>query len=146
MRSLMLASRLNTLEGRYLIAGGYNTAVGIVLYLVFFGLLADRFHYMVLLTANYVLGTLNGYLAYKLFVFRTSAGYLGEYLRFNMVHLGGMAFNYVALPLLVEIAGLTPFISQGLIILALIVASFILHKRFTFRRPGQTQSGPSTHE
>jgi putative flippase GtrA len=128
-----IAYRLNTLEGRYVLAGAYNTAVGIVLYLVFFGILGDRFHYMALLTANYVLGTLNGFLAYKLFVFRSSSGYFAEYLRFNMVHLAGIAVNYAALPLLVEVAGLTPFIAQGLIIIALVIASFILHKRFTFK-------------
>lgn len=129
----MLPGRFNSLETRYVLVGGYNTVVGILLYLFFFGVLGERYHYMLLLTANYVLGTLNGYLAYKFLVFRTTSGYLAEYLRFNVVHLAGILVNYIALPLLVELARLGPFAAQGLIILALIVASFLLHKRFTFR-------------
>jgi putative flippase GtrA len=126
---------LKNQEARYVLAGGYNTAVGIVLYLLLFGLFQQKVHYLVLLALNYLLGTLNGYLAYKIFVFRTRASYLAEYLRFNIVHMSGMAVNFIALPILVEWAGLTPFVSQGLIVAALIVASFVLHKRFTFRKP-----------
>lgn len=139
---MTLLDRINTLEARYVIVGGYNTAVGLLLYLFFFGVLGERFHYMLLLTANYILGTLNGYLAYKLLVFRTSSNYMAEYVRFNAVHLAGMAVNYAALPILVEMAGLRPFVAQGLIILALIVASFVLHKRFTFKRREATRARP----
>ena len=130
---MTLLKHIDSPEARYVIAGGYNTAVGILLYLFFFGVLGERFHYMLLLTANYILGTLNGYLAYKLFVFKTSSGHLAEYLRFNVVHLAGIAVNYAALPILVELAGLTPFLAQGLIIMMLIVTGFVFHKRFTFR-------------
>jgi putative flippase GtrA len=137
-----MLARINSLEGRYVIAGGYNTAVGILLYLFFFGLLEGRYHYLILLTANYALGTINGYLAYKLFVFRTRSGYLAEYLRFNAVHLAGIVVNYVTLPLLVELAGLRPFVAQGIIILVLIGASFVLHKRFTFRQHGAPRGTP----
>jgi putative flippase GtrA len=119
---------------RYIVAGCYNTAVGIVLYLVLFGLLQEKVHYLLLLALNYLLGTLNGYLAYKMFVFKSRVSYLGEYLRFNIVHISGMAVNFVALPVLVEWVGLTPFVSQGLIVVTLILASFVLHKRFTFRK------------
>ena len=130
---MTLLERIDSQEARYVIAGGYNTAVGILLYLLFFGVLGERFHYMLLLTAMYVLGTLNAYFSYKLFVFKTSSNYLAEYVRFNLVQLAGIAVNYVALPLLVELAGFKPFPAQGLIILTLVIANYFLHKRFTFR-------------
>jgi putative flippase GtrA len=137
-----MLARINSLEGRYVIAGGYNTAVGILLYLFSFGLLEDRYHYLVLLTANYAVGTINGYLAYKIFVFKTRSGYLAEYLRFNAVHLVGIVVNYVTLPLLVEFAGLRPFVAQGIITFVLIIASFVLHKRFTFAQRGAPGGTP----
>jgi putative flippase GtrA len=131
-----MLSRINSLEGRYVIAGGYNTAVGLLLYLFFFGVLGERYHYLLLLTVSYAIGTINGFLAYKFFVFRTRAGYLAEYLRFNAVHLVGIAVNYISLPVLVEFAGLKPFTAQGLIVIMLIVSSFVLHKHFTFKQRG----------
>jgi len=120
---------------RYLVAGAYNTAVGLLLYLLFFGLLQNSFHYMLLLLMNHLVGTLNSYLSYKLFVFRTSGGVVAEYLRFNLVHGIGIAANFLALPVLVELAGLSPFAAQGLIIAVLIVANFFLHKGFSFGLP-----------
>ena len=130
----MILDRIKSQEVRFVVVGAYNTGVGLALYLVLFGLLEHRFHYMLLLTVNYILGTLNGYLAYKYLVFRSSANYLAEYLRFNAVQLVGIAINYVALPLLVEIVHLTPFLAQGIIIAVLIAMNYVLHKHFTFRQ------------
>ena len=129
----MILERVRSQEIRFVVVGAYNTAFGIAVYLLLFGLLENHFHYMLLLTVNYVLGTLNGFLAYKFLVFRSSAGYFWEYLRFNTVHLAGIVVNYIALPILVEIVRLTPFAAQGMIIAVLIVMSYILHKHFTFR-------------
>ena len=130
----MTLERVRSQEARYVVVGAYNTAVGLALYALLFGLLENRFHYLLLLTVNYVLGTLNGFLAYKFWVFRSSSGYFLEYVRFNAVHLVGIVVNYIALPFLVEIVRLTPFVAQGMIIAVLIVTSFVLHKRFTFRQ------------
>ena len=130
----MTLERVRSQEARYVVVGAYNTAVGLALYALLFGLLENRFHYLLLLTVNYVLGTLNGFLAYKFWVFRSSSGYFLEYVRFNAVHLAGIVINYIASPILVEFVRLTPFVAQGMIIAVLIVMSFVLHKRFTFRQ------------
>lgn len=130
----MILDRIKSQEVRFVVVGAYNTAIGLALYLLLFGLLEHRFHYMLLLTVNYILGTLNGYLAYKLLVFRSSSGYLAEYVRFNAVHLAGIVINYIALPVLVEVVHLTPFLAQGIIVAVLIVMSYVLHKHFTFRQ------------
>ena len=129
----MILDRIKSQELRFVVVGAYNTAFGLALYLLLFGLLEHRFHYMLLLTVNYILGTLNGYLAYKFLVFRSSSGFLAEYVRFNAVHLVGIVINYIALPVLVEIFRLTPFLAQGIIIAVLIVMNYFLHKHFTFR-------------
>ena len=137
----MILERIKSQEARFVIVGAYNTAFGLALYVVLFGLLEHRFHYMLLLTVNYIVGTLNGFLAYKLLVFRSSAGHLFEYLRFNAVHLAGIVINYIALPVLVEIVRLSPFLAQGIIIAVLIVMSYVLHKHFTFRQRGKDSKG-----
>jgi putative flippase GtrA len=129
----MNLDRIRSQELRYVVVGAYNTAFGLLLYFLLFGLLERSAHYLVLLTANYVLGTLNGYIAYKLLVFRSGNSPFLEYLRFNMVHLAGAGVNYLALPALVEIVGFSPFVAQGMIVAALIVVSYVLHKHFTFK-------------
>lgn len=129
-------TRLNVLlcdqRARFLIAGGYNTVAGVALYFFFFGMLGDRFHYLVLLVMNHMVGTANGFLSMKLFAFRAPGAWFGQYLRYNLVFVIAFCFNLVALPFLVEVIHMTPFAAQGLIMVIVIFGSFFAHQHFSF--------------
>ena len=119
---------------RYLIAGGWNTVFGyfcgIALY---YGLDGKDNLIFVGITAN-ILSITMAFLTYKLYVFHTKGNWLIEYFRTYLVYgLSGI----VSLGILwVLVTGLQlPFwLSQGVVIILTIFASYILHGRFTFKK------------
>lgn len=122
---------------RYLAAGGWNTIFG---YGSFVGLyhiaVALNLHYLVALTASQVLATTNAFMMYKHFVFKTQGDYLREYFRFSAVYWVLFLFNLVLLPILVNTAHIGPVLAQGIILPVTVVASYLVHSRFSFKRAG----------
>lgn len=121
---------------RYLLVGGWNTGFA---YVVFTGLVLafPDLHYMVVLLLTHAIGTVNAFLTYRYLVFRVRGNFLVDLGRFVLVYIGAFAFNLVALPLLVEGAGLHVIFVQGLIVAVTVVSSYLGHKHFSFRRPRQ---------
>ncbi len=60
---------------------------------------------------------------------------LREFATFASFYLFNYAANWAALPLLVEIAGISPIIAQLGFTVVLVVGSWFWHNRVTFRRP-----------
>jgi putative flippase GtrA len=127
---------------RFLVAGGWNTVFG---YLVFAGLtylLSDRLAhgYMVAAVLANIAAITNSYLTYKFGVFRTKGNYLREYLRFYLVYGGAAIASLAALP--VVVLGLrwvigdvpaVPYIAQAIIMPFVILYSYFGHKEYSFR-------------
>jgi putative flippase GtrA len=126
--------RLRSEHVRYLAVGGWNTAFA---YAVFAGLhLAFlSLNYMVVLLVTHAIGTMNAFLTYRYLVFRVSGTFFTDLARFALVYVGAITFNLVALPVLVEGAGLDVLLVQGLIVSVTVVSSYLGHKHFSFRRP-----------
>ena len=124
---------------RYLMVGGWNTAFA---YAVFAGLHLGfpDLNYMVVLLLTHAIGTLNAFLTYRWIVFRVRGRFFTDLGRFVLVYAGAFAFNLVALPVLVEGAGLNVLFVQGLIVTVTIVSSYLGHKHFSFRRPAADAS------
>jgi putative flippase GtrA len=59
-----------------------------------------------------------------------------------MVYLGALAFNLVALPGLVEWAGLPVLVAQAIVVLISACGSFVLHRGFSFARREKDTVGP----
>lgn len=119
---------------RFLIAGGVNTAFGLAIYpLLLLGVPAFRTHYMVALAIAQAVSLCFAFATHKLAVFRTRGNWLREFAAFASFYLANYAANWVALPLLVEVAGLPPVIAQTGFTVLLIVGSWFWHSRVTFR-------------
>ena len=73
------------------------------------------------------------YALQKTFVFRTRGNLAAEFARFSSFYLGIYAVNWVALPLLVEVAGLRPSGAQVGFALVTVVGSYFFHTKLTFR-------------
>ena len=119
---------------RFLVVGGINTLFGLAIYPALqwaFPPLQRR--YMVALLIAQGVSLVWAYTLQKLFVFRTRGDILPEFARFCSFYLGIYAVNWAALPLLVEVAGLTPWVAQLGFAVVTVIGSWFFHSRLTFR-------------
>jgi putative flippase GtrA len=124
----------NETQIRFLIAAGINTAFGLSIYpilLLSFAIL-NR-HYLWALAIAQALSLLFAFAVYKIAVFRTQAGIVGEFGKFASFYLINYAANWIALPLLVEGAGIPPILAQIAFSLVLMLGSWFWHSRITFK-------------
>jgi putative flippase GtrA len=125
--------RLHETKVRFLLAGALNTVVGLAAYPALFFLLAPlKLHYMVVLGITQVACVAFAYLTNKFLVFRTVGNYIRESGKFVLFHLSYFLVNLVALPLLVEIFGMSPIWGQTLFAVAVIITSYFWHSHITF--------------
>ena len=127
-----LADRHQT-KFRFLLAGAFNTTVGLAVYPALYFLAAPlKFHYLTILTISQVVCIAIAFLTNKFLVFRTSGNYLRESGKFITFHLSYFLVNLAALPALVELAGMNPVWAQTLFAVLVIVSSYFWHSRITF--------------
>jgi putative flippase GtrA len=125
--------RLHETKVRFLLAGALNTVFGLAAYPTFFFLLAPlKLHYMVVLGITQVTCVAFSYLTNKFLVFQTVGNYLRESGKFVLFHLSYFLVNLIALPLLVEIFGMSPVWGQTLFAVAVIITSYFWHSNITF--------------
>ena len=118
---------------RFLIAGAFNTTIGLALFPAIYFLAAPmKLHYLVILTISQVLCISFAFLTSKFLVFRTSGNYLRETGKFLTFHLTYFLVNLAALPALVEFVGMNPVLAQTLFAVLVIVTSYFWHSRITF--------------
>lgn len=90
---------------RFLFAGGFNTLVGYIIFVVFLFLMKNLFHYQFILLLSYIPTTMVSFLTFKFLVFKTKGKWKKEYLK--VVMSSGVVYitNIVCLYLLVELLG-----------------------------------------
>jgi len=121
---------------RFLVAGVLNTGFGLAIYPLLMWTsqyLAE--HYMVALIIAQATSLLFAFTTYKLGVFRAGGRTARQFGLFSSFYLFNYAANWVALPLLVEVAHIPPIIAQLGFALVLMIGSYFWHSRVTFRKP-----------
>jgi putative flippase GtrA len=118
----------------YLLVGGWNTVFGYGAFALLYYFLSGFIHATIILTLCYILSITNAYIGYKIFVFKTKGNVLREYFRFYVVYGGAFLINLILLPVFMSYLILSAYVSQAMITMMTIVGSYILHKKFTFRK------------
>ncbi len=119
---------------RFIIAGAANTALGLALYPVLLWAVPHlRTHYLVALGIAQVVCLAFAFATHKFGVFRTRGNLARELAAFAGFYLVNYAANWAALPLLVELGGVSPVSAQVGFTLAAIAGSWFWHSRVTFR-------------
>jgi putative flippase GtrA len=117
----------------YLLVGGVNTAIGLGAFPALYFLATPyQLHYMIVLVISQIFCVTVAFFTNKHFVFRTRGNYLTEYLRFSAFYWGYFTFNLILMPLLVEIFGINPVVSQVPISAGIILISYFWHSKVTF--------------
>jgi len=127
---------------RFLIVGGINTVVGYALFVAFELTLGDYIGYLGSLYASYVLATGLAFVLHRRFTFRVNGtgNVLLDFLRFASVYVVSLAINTVALPILIELAGMNSLAAQAIIVVVTTLVSYFGHKLFSFRRAAEPRS------
>lgn len=122
----------------FLIVGGINTGVGF-LWFVFFQLtIGQVWGYLVALVFSHITSMICAFLMQRYFVFRVRGHWWRDLYRFEIVQLGTLAINFIALPFLVQVVHLNPIPAQAIITAVTVVLSWFGHRHFSFRRKEPT--------
>jgi putative flippase GtrA len=121
---------------RYLLVGIWNTAFAYLLFFVLYFLLHRFVHYLVIAVITYELSVANAFVCHRWLVFKSRGPLLAEFLRYNLTYLGALTWGLGGLMFCVEILGVPPLISQVFVSTVSIVVTFVLHKKYSFGRPG----------
>ena len=128
----------------YLVVGGWNTVAGYgafaILYYFYGAVLSDP----VILVGSYVFAIANAYVGYRYVAFRSHEPILREFPRFSLVYLATLAVNLVVFPVALGLLPLGAYAVQALFMVGVIIASYLAHRHFSFRRP--VSDVPAAHE
>jgi putative flippase GtrA len=126
------ASPENKKKVRYLAVGFWNTVFSYAAFVVLYYLTHAHLHYMLILVLSQIVGLTNAYICYKLLVFKTKGNIVREYLRFYVVYGTTFIVNLVLIAFFVELLGINPVISQGIIAVVVVTMAYFGHSRFSF--------------
>jgi putative flippase GtrA len=121
----------------YLVVGGWNTVFGYGVWAVLQYLLGSYVHYLVVVVLSWPLAVLNAYLGYRLLVFHSHGPLLTELPRFSLVYLATLIANLALLPIALNALPLSIYTVQAVFTAAVVVASYLGHKYYSFRRRWQ---------
>lgn len=124
----------HALKLRFLVVGGVNTLVGIVMYPLLYELLVPmRAHYNWLLVLSQIICITNSYFTNKYWVFKIKTGGLWQYLKFTAYYNLIFLVNLGLLPLLVAMLQVSPAKIQVVINILLAIGSYFWHACLTFK-------------
>jgi len=121
----------------FLIVGGINTVLGLVLFIGFQFTLGDHVGYLGSLVLAYAVALAVAFSLHRRFVFRVRGHILRDYARFVLVNLGAFGTNAVLLSAFAELTPLPVIPAQVLALGLTLVLSFFGHRLFSFRRPAE---------
>lgn len=127
-----LRTRLADQRVRFVIVGAWNTLFGYLAFLTLYACLHDSLHYLIIGVLAHFVAVVQAFTAHRVFVFRSHAGWVAEFARFNLVQLASLCYGLAGLWLLVSIAHLNPLVAQGAVLLTAVALTYIAHRRFTF--------------
>lgn len=119
---------------RFVAVGAWNTLFGVVIYGLLLAAFRGRLHYLAVLVVAHLLAVTNAFVAHRRITFRVEGNIVVDWLRFNLSYLGLLGVGLVSMPFLVEVAGLRPFVANGIVLVVSTLVSFVVHKRISFRR------------
>lgn len=118
---------------RFLVIGVVNSAFGFGVFAALQATLGTVTHYLVVLVVAQVVAVLEAYVLQRVVVFRARGRWWRDLVRFSGVYVVALGVNAALLPLLVEVAHLPVLLAQAIVMAAVALGTFVVHRSFTFR-------------
>jgi putative flippase GtrA len=130
---------------RFVLIGGVNTVVGYALFAALDVGVGHWIGYLGSLYGSYALAVPLAFVLHRRFTFRVagSGSTFVDFVRFASVYVVSLAINTALLPLLVEVAHLSPLVAQAITIVVTTLMSYFGHKLFSFRRGSRPPAATS---
>lgn len=120
---------LNSRFFKFLVSGGLNTLICLLLYWV---LIKFNVNYILASTLMFIFGVVEGYILSAIFVFKHKIN-LAHLAKYTLVYLSSYAVNIIVLTGLVELIGFSHFMAQVVTSAVVAVLNFFLVKVFVFK-------------
>ncbi|MET7772777.1 GtrA family protein [Nocardia sp. NPDC005366] len=122
-------------ELAFAVVGGFNTALGITMTVVWLSVLGERTQPFVAVALAYAVSIVVAFVLHRTLVFRVRGHALRDFLRFCAVNSGGLLLNALLIELAVTVLHF-PEKPSAVIIMGLVaIASFFGHRYISFHRP-----------
>lgn len=121
-------------RARYLLAGSWNTVFGYCIGVLFYYLLHNLFHTLVIIVLANILNISMSFLTYKIFVFKTRGNWVFEYIRCYVVYGNIALIGMLLIWALVDFFMVPFWIAQALVLVVSVTLSYVAHARFTFKK------------
>lgn len=115
---------------RFLLVGGWNTLISILLFGMVLKLMQD---YKISLFISHIISVFHSFVNLRIFVFQSKGHFWKEYFKVNCVYTVYFLLNFVMLFASVELLKLHAFFSQSVITCILVIISYLANKHFTFK-------------
>ncbi|MBN2676020.1 MAG: GtrA family protein [Alphaproteobacteria bacterium] len=120
-------------ELRYLLVGGFNTAVGLVLFTVFFLIFKSMMRPSFILYFSSFFSITVSFFTLKYFVFQSQGKFLKEYPRTFLVQTVSLILNGVLLDYVTKMFGFYPLYTQPVLVLFIAISGYFAHKMYSFK-------------
>ncbi|SDW23589.1 Putative flippase GtrA (transmembrane translocase of bactoprenol-linked glucose) [Lysobacter enzymogenes] len=118
---------------RFLAVGAWNTVFGYLAFVATHLLFGHLWHPTVTVVVAYCLALPQSFLTQRLLVFRSVQGdWRRQFLRFLASNSTIFAANLILLPLFLAFTHTSPLLGQALFIAASTIASYLVHKHYSF--------------
>ncbi|GAA5059828.1 GtrA family protein [Nocardia callitridis] len=127
-------------EVAFALVGGFNTALGMVMTVVWLAVFGDGVPPSVSVAAAYAVSAVVAFALHRSLVFRVHGHVIRDFLRFLAVNSGGMLLNMLLLELAVSVWHLPERPSVVVVMGLVAIVSFFGHRHISFRRrPAERQ-------
>ncbi|QSX73634.1 GtrA family protein [Lysobacter arenosi] len=121
-------------KGRFLIVGGWNTFAGYLIFAAVHLLVGASLGPTGTLVLAYCIALPQSFITQRLFVFRKRGQWRDQFGRFALSNSIIFASNLAFLPPAVRMTGTDPLAVQAVFVVVSTVASYFIHKHYSFRR------------
>ena len=118
---------------RFLLAGGYNTVFGYLMFSGLYLLCGEQVHYLIIAVLAHGIAVINAFIVHRRLVFRSLEPWFTSFVRFNVSQLAALAFGITCLYALVSYGRIRPLVAQAIVTTVSVLLTYLLHSRFSFR-------------
>lgn len=119
---------------RFILVGVYNTVFGYILFSALYFAIGNNIHYSLILLISYLIGILNNFIVFKIFVFNTKGNWIKEcfttYLSYSVIY----PVNAFLLFISIDLYGLSVYVGQAVAVIIMPIITYFILKRFAFKK------------